>query len=304
MSIVEGEAATESGAINFNEMMMSSERLDLSDEVSFFSPFSRPLVRQRIHDLYKNLTLSEISGSLGDLGTFIPLYVALCRQGLLYPTAALFFAGVSNVLTGFFWDLPMPVQPMKAIAAVALVEGLSQEQVTTAGIWMALFLFLLGFTNAIGLIHRVVPQSVVWGMQLGVGANLAIKGLVMVSQLTWFDAMDCIVLAIACALMCAIFLAESVETSANNHPVGVYMFLLGSILALVQLLSETNGAPSSALSQTGIVDWALRDVTWKDWKVGLLQGALPQLPLSTLVSLFCINEIKPVASIANATFCD
>jgi xanthine/uracil/vitamin C permease (AzgA family) len=299
MLSVEGEAETESDGDIFNEMMMPPQRLDLSDEASTI--FSRQHVRKRMNDLFKNMTVSEISGSLGDLGTFIPLYVALCRKGSLYPTAALFFAGLSNVLTGIVWDLPMPVQPMKAIAAVALVEGLSQEQVTTAGVWMALFLFLLGFTNAIEMINRVVPKPVVWGMQLGVGANLAIKGLVMVSQLTWFETIDCIVLAIACALMCAILLAESVEATPNNHPVGVYMFLLGSILAVVQLLSESNDAPSSALSQTRIVERALRYVTWKDWKVGLLQGALPQLPLSTFVSVPCTSGIKSVASIANAT---
>ena len=76
------------------------------------------------------------AGSCGDLGTFIPLFVALGRERAIYVAPALFWAGFSNVVTGYVWDLPLPVQPMKAIAAVALVGELDRLQVTAAGIWM------------------------------------------------------------------------------------------------------------------------------------------------------------------------
>lgn len=268
-------------------MIQSDERRELSadEEISGYCRFART----RISDAWNHLTLSEISGSLGDMGTFIPLYVALCRQGSLHPTSALFFAGLCNVYTGIAWNLPMPVQPMKAIAAAALVEGLSQTQVTTAGLWMGIFLFLLGFTNAIEFINRVVPRPVVWGMQLGVGANLAIKGLLMVSNLRWVGGIDCIALAIASALLCAFLLTGSSgggedSLSRRNHPVGVYIFLLGSIIAAFQLFSKSNDDQSTVVSSASLAVWALRDVTWNDWKIGLLHGALPQLPLSTLVS--------------------
>jgi len=34
--------------------------------------------------LWSHISLSELSGACGDLGTFVPLYVALCRQGALF----------------------------------------------------------------------------------------------------------------------------------------------------------------------------------------------------------------------------
>ena len=66
----------------------------------------------------------EIAGSLGDMGTFLPLLVGMVAQNGLDFSAALFFAGLFNVVTGMIFAIPMAVQPMKAIAAIALTEGL------------------------------------------------------------------------------------------------------------------------------------------------------------------------------------
>ena len=80
------------------------------------------LLRRRTAEHRRNLTASELSGSLGDLGTFIPLTVALARDRKISLAPALFWAGASNVVTGCLWDVPMCVQPMKSIAAVALAD--------------------------------------------------------------------------------------------------------------------------------------------------------------------------------------
>ena len=77
----------------------------------------------------------------------------------------------------------------------------------------------------------------------------------------------------------------------RQHPVGIYLFLLGVILAGVTLSSTTDsdqyelplrffGAP--------VAIWALGDVSANDWKVGFLEGALPQLPLTTLNSVISV----------------
>ena len=129
---------------------------------------------------------------------------------------ALFFAGLSNVVTGFLWDLPVPVQPMKSIAAVALVGAISREQVTSAGIWMGILLSALGLSNGIEWVNRIVPASVVCGIQLGVGISLAIKGFHLVSDLTWVSAPDCILLALVCSLACLYCLREPAAIEASD----------------------------------------------------------------------------------------
>ena len=40
---------------------------------------------------------------MGDLGTFIPLTVALARERKIALAPALFWAGISNFVTGYIW---------------------------------------------------------------------------------------------------------------------------------------------------------------------------------------------------------
>jgi len=57
--------------------------------------------------------LSEISGSLGDLGTLLPLMIALAVNNSISLSTTLVFSGLWNVFTGVFFGIPLPVQPMK-----------------------------------------------------------------------------------------------------------------------------------------------------------------------------------------------
>ena len=57
--------------------------------------------------------LGEVSGALGDLGTLLPLMIALAIQGSISLDSTLVFTGLFNVLTGVVFGVPLPVQPMK-----------------------------------------------------------------------------------------------------------------------------------------------------------------------------------------------
>lgn len=57
--------------------------------------------------------LAEVSGSLGDLGTLLPLMIALAIQDSIQLGSTLVFSGLFNVLTGLVFGIPLPVQPMK-----------------------------------------------------------------------------------------------------------------------------------------------------------------------------------------------
>ena len=109
---------------------------------------------------WAQLTLSEVSGSLGDLGTLIPLLLPLAKQRSVHFVPALFFAGLFNLVGGLAWDVPMCVQPMKTIAAVALTEGLSAVEVSSAGLLVSGMVLLLGLTRGIVLVNHLVPEAV------------------------------------------------------------------------------------------------------------------------------------------------
>ena len=133
--------------------------------------------QKRTRELWNECTTQEISGSMGDLGTFIPLTIALARDRLIYFAPALFFSGLSNLVTGYAWDVPMCVQPMKSIAAVALNGELTLAEVTAAGILTGGLIFIIGLTGLIEVVNMVIPHTVVSGMQIGLGLKLAGKGV-------------------------------------------------------------------------------------------------------------------------------
>lgn len=72
----------------------------------------RSLNRRNVATL-RGSALAEVSGSLGDLGTLLPLMIALAVQGSIHLGSTLVFSGLFNILTGLLFGIPLPVQPMK-----------------------------------------------------------------------------------------------------------------------------------------------------------------------------------------------
>jgi len=66
--------------------------------------------------------LRELAGSMGDFGTLFPLaigYIVVCD---LNPAGFLVMMGITNIVTGLIYRLPMPIEPMKIIAIVAIAQ--------------------------------------------------------------------------------------------------------------------------------------------------------------------------------------
>jgi MFS superfamily sulfate permease-like transporter len=76
----------------------------------------------------------------------------------------------------------MPVQPMKAVSAVILTDGLRPGEVAAAGMMLGLVLLALGITGAIGRFARLIPQSVSGGLQLGLGLLMGVLGLKLIFE--------------------------------------------------------------------------------------------------------------------------
>ena len=208
--------------------------------------------KQRTVEHYKNLSLAELSGSLGDLGTFIPLTAALARERKIALAPALFWAGVSNIITGYAWDVPMCVQPMKSISAVALTDttgsgdvGLDAQSVTTAGILTGGAVLLLGVTNLIEIVNWIVPLTVVCGLQIGVGIRLASKGMTDIQKLPWGGGYDCIGMALACALLSMFWLRDNGTQKAKKNDEVTKNHVEGNTTNVATPVTGANSAASS-----------------------------------------------------------
>lgn len=128
------------------------------------------------------LTWAEISGALGDLGVMVPLAVALITVNGLPATGVFFGVGVAYVLAGLFYRLPIPIQPLKAVAAIAIAHGLSGGAVVAAGWWMGLLLLFFALTDATRRMGHLFTRPVIRGIQLGLGLLLMRSGLALASR--------------------------------------------------------------------------------------------------------------------------
>jgi MFS superfamily sulfate permease-like transporter len=221
---------------------------------------------------------TEFSGSLGDLGLFIPLVVAMSSVGSLDLGTILIAAGAMNVATGWFFRQPIPVQPMKAIAAVAITEGLARGELMASGIVTGVILLALGLTGTIGAIDRWIPRPLVRGIQLGVGLKLAATGIGWVHALPFWG-WDGIGIAIVAALL---LLWMAVRRRSGL----IFLFCAGFILIL---LGDPKAFEGVGLAISGFhLGWPAAS----DWQAGLLRGAVPQLPLTVLNSVIAVCALS------------
>ncbi|KAJ9682844.1 hypothetical protein PVL29_018716 [Vitis rotundifolia] len=121
------------------------------------TPLLRPS-RWWFSSLRLKTTLSaELGGSVGDLGTYIPIVLTLTLVNHLDLSTTLIFMPLYNISTGFLFGIPMPVQPMKSIAVVAISDPLlSLPQITAAGLSIAATLFIFGTTSLMSLLYRFI----------------------------------------------------------------------------------------------------------------------------------------------------
>ena len=119
----------------------------------------------------------EFAGSLGDLGTLLPLSIGMIIMCGMNATNVLMLIGFFYILSGVYFRVPTAVQPMKAIGAYAISVGLAPVQIAASCVWMGALLLFLGGTGLIEVIRKHTPKSVIRGIQLALGVVLLIKGL-------------------------------------------------------------------------------------------------------------------------------
>ena len=118
-----------------------------------------------------------MAGSLGDLGTLLPLAIALAALGRVHPTTTFLLVGIFYLCSGLYYRVPIPIQPLKAVAAIAISTQISPATIRAAGITIGVFLLTLVCTNGIRTISRVFTKPIVRGIQLGIGLILMLKAL-------------------------------------------------------------------------------------------------------------------------------
>jgi MFS superfamily sulfate permease-like transporter len=205
--------------------------------------------------------LQECSGACGDLGTFIPHAIGAMVVAGLAPAGVLFGFGVFLIATGLFYGLPIPVQPMKAVSAVILTDGLRSGAVCRRRPDFGRRAAGFGRHGGDRRIARLIPQSVSAGLQLGLGLLMAVLGLGLILKTPWLGFGS---VALLLALM-----------RIPRCPAAP-LTLMAAIVA---------GASSHAVAwpETLAAGWRLPELvlpSWSEMWRGLELAVLPQLPLT------------------------
>ncbi len=126
----------------------------------------------------------DLGGALGDLGTLLPFLVGFVVVAGVQPTSILLAFGLSLIVAGWHFGVPMPAQPMKAVGAAALAQsvvGVGTDNMPAvlalAALLTGLFWLMAAWSGLARWLARHVSRDVIHGVVLGLGIALILAGL-------------------------------------------------------------------------------------------------------------------------------
>jgi SulP family sulfate permease len=132
----------------------------------------------------------ELAGSLGDIGTLLPIAIAMILVNGLNPLGLFLSIGVTYIISGVYFGVTVPVQPMKVIGAYAIATSMGASQILASSLLMGIFLLIVGLSGAIETIRKYTPKAVIRGVQLSTGALLISGGIKFMIGTTKFQALQ------------------------------------------------------------------------------------------------------------------
>ena len=222
----------------------------------------------------------EWSGAFGDLGTLIPFLVVYIGLLGMQASGVLLAFGAAMLACGLYYRTPFPVQPMKAIGAVAAAQAVQTATVTPGAVVAAalatgIVWLVLGLSGSAHRLSRLVPPAVVAGLVLGLGLGFMLEG-VRQMQTSWWIA------GVAGG-------GTLLMLTRRGIPAMLVLLLFGAGVGLVQ-------EPSLA-GRLADADWGFAvprlpvgTPTWDDVVVGVVFLALPQLPLTLGNAVIAVTQ--------------
>lgn len=210
----------------------------------------------------------ELSGAVADLGVLVPIAVALIVKNGLSATAVLLPAALLYLVVALVYRLPIAVQPLKAVGAIAIAKGLGADEIAAAALMLGAIFLALGATGLLDGLGRAFPRALIRGVQLTVGL-LFLKvawGLVAHPPSSfeeyalapeWGIALGALVVAVAVLL--------------RRRPVALALVAVGIVVMAVR---------SGAIPSLGPSTLDFPSLSWATVGAAFTALVVPQLPLT------------------------
>jgi sulfate permease, SulP family len=268
------------------------------DHEQGLSPEKCPTVTPKTPTLQFNRM--EFAGSLGDLGTLLPLAIGMVLINGMSPMAIFLTVGLLYIFTGLYFRVTCPVEPMKVIAAYAIATGVTSAQIQASCLVTFALLLLIGGTGLITVINRYVPKPVVRGVQLSGGLLLVMQGMKLMVGTTKFQ--DLRLAAepylsvqslgpIPIGLVIGTILAFLTLFLLDNRRLPAALVVVGAGLALGLLFGTREGLDQLRLGLFAPELFPYGFPSGIDFSFALLVLVLPQLPMTIGNAVIATNDL-------------
>ena len=221
----------------------------------------------------------ELAGSFGDLGTLLPIVVAMILINRLSPTSVFLSFGLFYLVTGYMYRLPVPVQPLKAVGAIAIAypAQITEPVIGAAGVIFGALLLVFALTGLVDKLARLFTQPVVRGIQLALGLVFLRKGVQLITDPNLFlSGAAGRFAAYGANLILGVVVFALVLALLDNKKLPASIAALGAgIIAGLALGGLNEGGFSFGPTPVRMIS-----ATLNDWWIALVMLILPQIPLT------------------------
>ena len=238
---------------------------------------NKSLNEKREEKKNKKFTLREFGGSFGDWGTLIPFIIGYISIVGLSPAGIFLTLGITNIILGLKFNLPLPVQPQKTIGTVAISEGWTPDIVISTGFGTGVIWLVLGFSKKLNHIVSKVPIIAVRGIQLGLAFILGWTGILLFTENIFLG-------LISISIILLLIKNKPIPSAIVLTLGGVLLMFITGVINITEL-------------EFGIPILSFRIPTWNNFIYGMLYAGIAQLFLTLtnvmIATVVLIKELFP-----------
>lgn len=220
---------------------------------------------------------NELAGALAGLGTDLPLLIGVIAASDIDSAGVLIMFGMMQIFSGVWYGMPMPVQPLKAFAALVIAQKIPGRVISGGGLAIGVSMLVLSVSGLIDAVARLVPKPVIRGIQFGLAlqlATLALKEYVPAAGLPGY------------ALATAAFVVTVILLGNRRWPAALVVLALGVAYGLLFQLDYATATRAIGLH---LPTWHVPQAA--DVLTGAVLLALPQIPLSLGNSVLATRQV-------------
>ncbi len=232
---------------------------------------------------YKNINLSEISGAFGDIGSFLSYTVPLSIKGIINFPSVLLWSGLFNIVTGIYFDIPLPIQSQSTLSSIAITDGtLTSSQFALSGFLTGVITGFLGVTNILQWLTFHIPKVCIYSIQTGLGLSLLQKGIKDCKTSTVYY--DIILYTILIMISWREYNNKKINSIIKAIPFSLILFIIGIIISINKIGFQ--------YPNISFPIYIIKDITSDDWKDAFIKGTLSQLPVTLLNSVVSTVDLS------------